>query len=71
MGDGYYVIEEGYNGRTTSLSDDSDPNRSGYKALDIILKSHMLLDLIIVMLGSNDFKAQYSMAAKAYANDIK
>ncbi len=71
MGDGYYVIEEGYNGRTTCFSDDSDPNRSGYKALDIILKSHMPLDLIIVMLGTNDFKAQYSMTAKASANGIK
>lgn len=71
LGDDYYVIEEGYNGRTTCFSDDSDSNRSGYKALDIILKSHMPLDLVIIMLGTNDFKAQYSMTAKVSANAIK
>ena len=71
LGPKYYVIEEGYNGRTTCFSGDSDPNRSGYKALDIILKSHVPLDLIIIMLGTNDFKAQYSMTAKVSANAIK
>ncbi len=71
LGSDYYVIEEGYSGRTTCFSDDSDPFRSGIKMLDFVLKTHSPLDLIVLMLGTNDFKTQYSMTAKVSGYALK
>ena len=51
------VIEEGMNGRTTSYDDPTDAAElNGAKALPIMLKSHEPLDLVIIMLGTNDLK---------------
>jgi lysophospholipase L1-like esterase len=51
------VIEEGMNGRTTSYDDHTDAaNLNGAMALPIMLKSHQPLDLVIIMLGTNDLK---------------
>jgi lysophospholipase L1-like esterase len=51
------VIEEGMNGRTTSFDDPTDAAElNGAKALPIMLKSHEPLDLVIIMLGTNDLK---------------
>ncbi len=51
------VIEEGMNGRTTAYDDPTDAAElNGAKALPIMLKSHQPLDLVIIMLGTNDLK---------------
>ncbi len=69
--DRYHVVEEGYCGRTTCFSDDSDEMRSGIKVLDMILKTHSPLDMVVIMLGTNDFKVQFSMKAKVSAFGVK
>jgi len=52
-----HVIEEGMNGRTTAYDDHTDGSElNGAKALPIMLKSHQPLDLVIIMLGTNDLK---------------
>jgi lysophospholipase L1-like esterase len=51
------VIEEGMNGRTTAYDDPTDAAElNGARALPIMLKSHQPLDLVIIMLGTNDLK---------------
>jgi lysophospholipase L1-like esterase len=51
------VIEEGLNGRTTSYPDHTvSVERNGAAALPMLLTSHMPLDLVIIMLGTNDLK---------------
>jgi lysophospholipase L1-like esterase len=51
------VIEEGCNGRTTAYDDHTDgAELNGAKALPMLLKTHEPLDLVIVMLGTNDIK---------------
>src|ERR1044072_5296321 len=51
------VIEEGQNGRMTVHDDPYVfENRSGAVALPIALSTHQPLDLVIIMLGSNDLK---------------
>ncbi len=51
------VIEEGLNGRTTVYPDPtSGAELSGALALPMLLKSHEPLDLVIIMLGTNDIK---------------
>ncbi|MCT4575890.1 SGNH/GDSL hydrolase family protein [Donghicola sp.] len=54
---GVEVISEGLGGRTTVFDDHSGPCcRNGAKVLPILLHSHSPLDLVIVMLGTNDLK---------------
>ena len=51
------VIEEGMNGRTTVFPDPTTTaDRNGATALPILLTTHQPLDLVIIMLGTNDIK---------------
>lgn len=51
------VIAEGHNGRTTVFDDPTCfDDRNGSRALPVLLSSHQPLDLVIVMLGTNDIK---------------
>ena len=51
------VIEEGHNGRTTVFDDPTTvDDRNGSKALPMLLATHQPLDLVIIMLGTNDLK---------------
>ena len=64
LGSQYHIIEEGLCGRTCVYD---DPAEEGISAIDYIypcLMSHKKIDLIIVMLGTNDTKERYS--ANAY-----
>ena len=63
LGDAYLVIEEGLSGRTTCFD---DPIHEGLNALNYIypcLKSHEDVDLLIIMLGTNDTKDRFSASA--------
>ena len=58
LGDEYRIIEEGLNGRTTlrnlDLGDPNAPFLSGREALPMIMSTHKPLDLVMIMLGTND-----------------
>ncbi len=59
------VIEEGMNGRTTVFDDPiAEENRNGAVGLPIVLKTHQPLDLLIIMLGTNDIK--YASRCRAF-----
>ena len=57
LGDGFHIIEEGLTGRTTAFDDPVDPRLNGANHLPTALATHLPLDLVIVMLGTNDAKA--------------
>lgn len=59
LGEGYRVIEEGLGGRTTVFEDQISLGRNGRTALPMAIGTHNPLDLIILMLGTNDLKEQY------------
>jgi lysophospholipase L1-like esterase len=63
LGDGHHVIEEALNGRTTVFDDPIMPGRCGIKYLVPCLESHRPLDLVMVMLGTNDSKVRLSATA--------
>ena len=64
LGDGYAVIEEGLNGRTCVFDDPVEGGyRSGVAYLPPCVMSHNPLDLVILMLGTNDTKARFSASA--------
>jgi lysophospholipase L1-like esterase len=50
------VEEEGLSGRTTVFDDPMDGRRNGLKSLDYCLFTNSPIDLLIIMLGSNDIK---------------
>jgi lysophospholipase L1-like esterase len=56
----YWVVEEGLNGRTTCLEDPIEGDRNGLRQMIPILRSHKPLDLVIVMLGTNDLKHRFN-----------
>ena len=59
LGAGHVVIEEGLSARTTNLDDPLDPRLNGAAYLPSCLASHLPLDLVILMLGTNDTKAYF------------
>lgn len=67
LGSSYLVIEEGQSGRTTVFD---DPLYEGMSALDSvvpILTSHEPIDLLILMLGTNDTKSRFAVEAPTIA----
>ena len=71
LGPGIEVIAEGLPGRTT-LHDDpiEGAHRNGLTVLPAILESHRPLDLVIVMLGSNDLKHRFSVTPADIAASV-
>ena len=61
LGQAYYVKEEGLCGRTTVWDDPVEGHKNGLKQLTPILHSHCPLDLVVIMLGTNDLKMRYSV----------
>ncbi|KUJ65613.1 hypothetical protein ACZ90_45780 [Streptomyces albus subsp. albus] len=67
LGDGYHVIEEGLGGRTTDLDYADRVGRNGRNYLIPCLHSHEPVDVVVLMLGTNDTKAQFARSAPEIA----
>ena len=61
------IIEEGQNGRTTVWDDPIEGMKSGLKYLIPCLESHSPLDVVVLMLGTNDIKQRFSLSASDVA----
>jgi lysophospholipase L1-like esterase len=59
----YYVIEKGLLGRTTISDDPIEDGRNDKTYLLHCLMSHKPLDLVIIMLGTNDLKKRFYLPA--------
>ncbi len=71
LGESYLVLEEGLSGRTTCYN---DPIHEGLSGLDYIypcLMSHEPVDLLIIMLGTNDTKERFGSSAACIALGLK
>ena len=74
LGASYRVIEEGLNGRTTFINEegeDARPFRSGSDVLPFLLESHRPLDLVTIMLGTNDLKVEFDLSVEEIAQGAK
>lgn len=63
LGGEYLVIEEGLSGRTTVFDDPLHECMSGLDAIYSCLMSHEPVDLLIIMLGTNDCKDRLGQSA--------
>jgi lysophospholipase L1-like esterase len=72
LGVEYQVIEEGLNARTTVHDDPIDgAHKNGKSYLQPCLETHAPLDLVIIMLGTNDLKSRFSLSAFDIACGLK
>jgi len=70
LGPGYQVIEEGLCGRTTLWDDPIEGYKNGREYLIPCLESHRPIDLVVLMLGTNDLKLRFSVPAYDIAASI-
>lgn len=70
LGNEYRIIEEGLGSRTTDLDYDKKPGRNGKKYLVPALHSHDPLDMVVIMLGTNDLKIEYRRSASEIADAL-
>lgn len=70
LGDAHDVIEEGLNGRTTDVDYDDRPGCNGRSYFAPCLATHHPLDVVVVMLGSNDLKACFDRTAAQIADAL-
>lgn len=71
LGEDYRVIEEGCNGRTTVFDDPVEGWKNGYDYLRPCLNSHKPVDIVIIMLGSNDMKRTFHATADQIETGIE
>jgi lysophospholipase L1-like esterase len=61
LGYEYLIIPEGLNGRTTVWDDPIEGHKNGATYLSPCLESHKPIDLVIILLGTNDLKTRFSV----------
>ena len=67
LGDGYEVLEQGCNGRTTVFPEPGAEWKSGLYGLKVCLNTCKPVDVMILMLGTNDLKTYYHAPAEEIA----
>lgn len=71
LGQPWLVIEEGLSGRTTVHEDPIEgAHKSGRRYLTPCIQSHAPLDLVILMLGTNDLKIRYNQPPSEVAMGV-
>ena len=68
---GIEVIESGLNSRTTVFDYAEKHGKNGNKALPLILEENSPVDIVIVMLGTNDCKTEFHADSDMIANGIE
>jgi lysophospholipase L1-like esterase len=71
LGNNYEIIEEGLNSRTTDLDDPKHIGKNGLAYFRPCLETHDPIDLIILMLGTNDMKERFNREPLRIAEGIE
>ena len=71
LGDRCQVIEEGQNGRTIATEDPAEGEKNGIRYILPCIESQCPLDLMIVMLGTNDLKQKFGYSARDIAGEMQ
>ena len=70
LGPEYHIIEEGLCGRTTVFQDELRESRRGLDMIGVTVEMHNPLDLVIIMLGTNDCKTRYGASASVHLSTL-
>jgi lysophospholipase L1-like esterase len=70
LGAGYWVIEEGMCGRSVVYDDPVEDYQCGRNYLISCIQSHTPVDLLIMMLGTNDLKKRFFLPACDIAKGV-
>lgn len=65
------IMEEGLNSRNAVCKDPHMPEKCGHDMWKMMLLSHKPLDLVVLMLGTNDLKTTYHCSARYIANGLR
>jgi len=71
LGPGYNIIPEGLNGRTTVYDEPYKLYKRGFDFLPVCLQTHVPLDLVVLMLGTNDSKSFFRNTAFAISRGMR
>lgn len=72
LGPGFRVIEEGHPGRTTVHDDPVEgAHKNGLAVLPALLETHRPIDLVVLMLGTNELKMRYSLTPMDIALSVE
>ena len=71
LGKDYTVIEEGQGGRNIATDDYAEGEKNGLRYILPCLETHSPLDLVIVMLGTNDCKRKFAYALQDIAWEME
>ena len=72
LGAGWRVIEEGLPGRTTVHPDPvSGVHKNGLSVLPAVLESHRGVDVVVIMLGTNDLKQRFQVPAVEIGESVE
>jgi lysophospholipase L1-like esterase len=72
LGPDWQVVEEGHPSRTTVYDDPIEgAHKNGLRALPVCLETHMPIDLVIIMLGTNDLKHRFGASPGDMADSIE
>jgi lysophospholipase L1-like esterase len=71
LGENWLVFEEGLPGRTSVFEDPITEGLSGIQSITPILMSHAPVDVLIIMLGTNDTKVRFGCNADLIARGLR
>src|SRR5688572_13370016 len=72
LGNEFLIIEEGLNARTTTMDDPirGGAIKNGLTYLRPCLESHAPIDLVLLLLGTNDLKHRFGLSAYDVAANV-
>ena len=70
LGHEHPIIAEGLCGRTTVFQDELREGRRGLDTIGITVEMHNPVDLLVIMLGTNDCKSRYGASAGTIARGL-
>lgn len=71
LGEEYHVMEEGLEGRTTCYDDPLFEGLNGFTYLYPCIMTHKPVDLLIIMLGTNDVKQRFASTPENVAKGME
>lgn len=78
LGNNFNIIEEGLNGRTTNIKEREEHAlgyyrdfRSSMDLVSILIETNSPIDLVVVMLGTNDLKNNFNQSSDDISTNMK